>query len=235
MNSSRKTAIIAGVVFIIATVASLMGTSFLGSTLDGPDYLVQLAGNGNAVMTSALLTIIAALTSAGIAILLYPVLKRHNETLAMGAVGFRLIEAVFYLVNVTCLLSLLALGKEFVSAGSPATSEFQTLGNLILTVGDRSGFVIAVIAFALGAVMYYYVFYESKLIPRWLSGWGMIAAALILLEAVVTMFSGKPFAAAGITLLLVLPIALQEMVLAVWLIIKGFNPSAIASVSAKTG
>jgi hypothetical protein len=80
--------------------------------------------------------------------------------------------------------------------------------------------------------MYYYVFYRSKLIPRWLSGWGFIGAALLLSVALLTLFSGQPFSVSGIMILLVLPITLQEMVLAVWLIVKGFNPSAIASGSA---
>ncbi len=234
MDTTRRTAIIAGVLFIVATVASLMGTSVLGSILDGPDYLAKLAANGNQVTTGALLAILAAVTSASIAISLYPVLKKHNEALALGAVGFRLIESVFYLVDVLGLLVLWELSREFVNAGMPATSGLQSLGNLIVIMRDRAGFVIAVVAFALGAMMYYYVFYRSKLIPRWLSGWGMIAAALILLEALLTMLGGRPFTASGVTLLLVLPIALQEMVLAMWLIVKGFNPSAIAVQSAGT-
>ncbi len=229
MTSNRETARIVGILFIIATVAGLLGTSLTGSILGGPDYLVKISANENTVVAGALLEFIAAIGSASIAIFLYPVLKKYNEGFALAAVGFRLIEAVFYIVALISLPLLLALSKEFVSAGAPAASYFQTLGALILVVRDRAGFVFAVIAFCLGALMYYYIFYQTKLIPRWLSGWGIIAAVLLLSVVLRTLFSGQPFSVSGITILLVLPIAVQEMVLAVWLIVKGFNPSVIAS------
>jgi len=86
-------------------------------------------------------------------------------------------------------------------------------------------------AFTLGALMYYYIFYRSKLIPRWLSGWGFIAAALSLSQALSVLFGEEAFST--ISILLNIPILVNEIVLAVWLIVKGFDPSAIASGSAK--
>jgi Domain of unknown function (DUF4386) len=229
MNSSNKTAKWAGALFIIATAASLLGTGFTGSA-DAPDYLVRISANGSQIMIGALLAFIAAAGSASIAISLYPILKKYNEGLALGAVGFRLIEGVFYIVGIIGLLLLLTLSQEFVRAGAPGASYFQTLGALILAARNWANFVFGVISFCLGALMYYYVFYQSKLVPRWLSGWGLIAIALLLAMALLIMFGQEP---SGMTLLLALPIAVQEMVLAVWLIVKGFNPSAIASASAK--
>ena len=229
MNKNRGTAIIAGALFIIATVSSLLASGLTGSILTAPDYLVRISANGNQILVVALLEFIAAAGSASIAISLYPILRKYNEALALGAIGFRIMEGVFYIVGVLCLLLLLTLSNEFVKAGAPAASYFQTLGTLILAARDRAGFVLGVIAFCLGALMYYYVFYRSKLIPRWLSGWGLIGVVLLLSEALLTMFSGKPFSTSGITILMVIPIAVQEMVLAVWLIVKGFDPYAIAS------
>jgi len=104
----------------------------------------------------------------------------------------------------------------------------------LLTTRDSAGFIFAVIAFCLGALMYYAVFYRSKLIPRWLSVWGLIAIVLLLSAVFITLFDGDPYSISGTLIWLALPIALQEMVLAVWLIVNGFNPSAIASLSAKT-
>jgi hypothetical protein len=232
MNSDRKTAIIAGALFITATVASLVGTGFTGSLLDAPDYLVTISANGNRVIIGALLSFIAAATSSGIAIALYPLLKRFNEGLALGAVGFRLIEGVFYILGAICLLSLFTVGQQFVSAGGQGVSYLQTIGNLLLTMRDLAGFVFGVFAFCLGALMYYYVFYRSQLIPRWLSIWGLVAIVLLLAAVLLTMFDGEPFSIAGKLIFLALPIALQEMVLAVWLIVKGFDPAAIAAGSA---
>ncbi len=230
MNRNRKTAIIPGVLFIIATVASLLGTGFTQSILDAPDYLIKISADQNQVIVGVLFQFIAAATSAGIAISLYPILRRYSEGLALGSVGFRLIEGVFYIVAALCLLSLLSLSQEYVKAGAPAASYFQILGTLMLAARNWADFVFGVISFCLGALMYYYVFFQSRLVPRWISGWGLIGAALLLSMALLILFGEKP---TGITLLLALPIALQEMVLAVWLIVKGFNSSAIASEPAK--
>ena len=231
MNPNRKTAIIVGVLFITATVASLLSTGFTGSILDTPDYLSKISANENKIIIGALLQFIAAATSAGIAISLYPILRKYNEGLALGSVGFRLIEGVFYIVSALGLLSLLTLSQEYVKAGSPAASYFQILGALMLAVRNWAGFVFGATAFSLGALMYYYVFYQSKLIPRWLSGWGLIGIVLLLSMALLVTFGEEP---SGMTLLLAFPIFLQEMVFAVWLIVKGFNPSAVASLYANT-
>jgi hypothetical protein len=235
MNTERKTAIIAGVLFIAATAASLIGSGFTGSILGAPDYLARVASNGNRVMVGALLSFLAAAASSGIAISLYPVLRRFAEGLALGAVGFRLIEGVFYIVGAICLTSLVTVSQQFINAAGQSASCFQSLGHLLLTMRDLAGFVFGVLAFCLGGLMYYFVFYRSKLIPRWLSVWGIIALVLLLAAALLTLFDGEPFSVSGNLVFLALPIALQEMVMAVWLIVKGFDPSAIASLSSKTG
>ena len=233
MDTNRRTAIIAGVLFIIATAASLLGSGFTGSIVGAPDYLVQIAANKNLVVLGALLTFVAAAGSAGIAISLYPVLRKHNEGLALGAVGFRLVEAVFYIVGALALLSLLSLGQEYASAGSQAAPTLQALGTLLLAVRSWAGFVFGVISFCLGAAMYYYVMYRSRLVPRWLSAWGLAGLALLFSMALLIAFGERASGPSGLLVLLAVPLAIQEMALAVWLIVKGFNPSAIASLAAK--
>ena len=235
MNTNRKTAIITGIMFIIATAAGLLGNALTGSIVGAPDYLVQIAANKSLVLVGALLAVVAAGGSAGIAITLYPVLRKHNEGLALGSVGFRLIEGVFYLVSVLGLFSLLSLGQEYASAGPQAAPAVQVLGDLILAVRVWAGFVLAVIAFCLGAGMYYYVLYRSGLIPRWLSAWGLAGLALLFSMTLLTAFGERISGPSGMLVLLAVPIALQEMVLAVWLIAKGFSVSAVPSLSAKTG
>jgi hypothetical protein len=234
MTSSKTTARIVGALFITATAASLLGTSLTGSVVGAPDYLVQIAANKNLVVLGALLKFAAAAASAGIAIALYPVLRKHNEGLALGSVGFRLVEGVFYIVAALGLLSLLSLGHEYASAGPQAAPTLQVLGTLVLAVRNWAGFVYGVLFFCLGALMYYYVLHQSRLIPRWLSGWGLVAIALLFSMVLWIAFGERPSGPSGIQVLLALPIALQEMVLAVWLILKGFNPSAIASGSTTT-
>ncbi len=233
MNTDRKTAIIVGVLFLLG-FAGVFGPVIVKPILDNPSYLIKIFENKNQVMVGALCQLIMAFACAGIAIGLYPILKKHNESLALGAVGFRIIENVFQIVAALGLLSLLTLSQESVKADALAASAFQTVGALLLAVRFWTGLVLAHFGFGLGALMYYYVFYQSKLIPRWLSGWGLIAITLHLVGVFLTMFLQiDPFSTTP-TLLLSIPIGLQELTLAVWLIVKGFNPSAIASGAAKT-
>jgi Domain of unknown function (DUF4386) len=229
MNTYKKTARIAGILFIIATAAALLSTPFL-APVNTSNYLTAVSVQGNQVTIGALLAFIAAVASAGIAISLYPVLRKYHEGLALGAVGFRLIEGVFYIVGVIGLLILLTLSREFVKAGAPDIPYYQTLGALVLAGYHWSGNVGSLLAFCLGALMYYYIFYQTKLVPRWLAGWGIIGAAMCMIAGLLVMFRVvDPMSTPQVVL--ALPIAVQEMVLAVWLIVKGFNPSVIASRS----
>jgi hypothetical protein len=232
MNANKETARVAGVLFILATAAGVAGTGVLGSALDGPDFLSRLSLEGNRVLVGALLSFVAACASAGIAIALYPVLRKFNEGLALGSVGFRLIEAVFYIVGTLCLLSIFALSQESAGMGGQVGPYTETLGRLLRTAKDLAGFVLGVMAFCIGGGLYYVVFYRSRLIPRWLSGWGLIALVLLLAAVLITLVDGEPYSVSGNLVFLALPIALQEMVLAVWLIVKGFNASPIAAPSA---
>ena len=232
MNSYRKTAIIVGILFLVCTAASLLSFPFFGPILEGKDYLSKLFDSENMVITGALIEFIQAAAAAGIAIGLYPLLKKYNGALALGAVGFRVVECVFVLIGTLSLLSLLTLSQEFIAAGAPGASSFQTSGTLLLAVRDWSGNVISALAMCLGALMYYVILYKSKLIPRWLSGWGILGIVMGLAATVLGSFT-HDFSLGSVNTLLNVPIGLQEMVFAVWLIVKGFNASAITDLSAK--
>jgi hypothetical protein len=229
MDYYRKTAIIVGVLFIIATGADILSSQFLGP-MNATNYLVDVSANGGLVGTGALLLFIGGAAATGIAISLYPVLKKYNGGLALGAVGFRTFEGVLRFVAVCALLSLITLSQQFVKAGAPDSSYFQTLGVLLVAGYRWVANVGALLAFSIGCLLYYIIFYRTKLVPRWLSGWGLIAAILTMLSCLLTMLGlMAPFSTGQVVL--ALPMLPQEMVLAVWLIVKGFNPSVIASKS----
>jgi hypothetical protein len=229
MDSYRNYAISAGVLFIIADVVGFLSLPFMGP-VNATDYLVSVSTNANQVATVALLLFIGGAAAIGIAISLYPVLRKYNEGLALGAVGFRTVEGVFDFVAVISLLLLITLSQQFVSAGAPASSYFQTLGVLVDRGYHMASNVVKLMAFSIGCLLYYIIFYRTKLVPRWLSGWGVVAAIMTMLSALLAMFDLiAPFSTAQIVLNL--PILPQEIVLAVWLIVKGFNPSVIASKS----
>jgi len=229
MNSTRKIAVITGVIFIIATLAGILASP-LTPDLTGTDYLTQVSAHPNQMAGAVLLWIISAFTSVGIAISLYPVLKERNAGLALGSVIFRTIEGAFYMIGVVSLMSLLTLGQQFGTAGSDNHTSLQTIGNLLVSIRDHAA-LVAVFAFSVGAFMYYYLFFQSRLIPRWLSGFGIVAIILMMVACVLALFSGNRITS---YIPLAAPIAVQEIILGVWLIAKGFNPSAVASLPAKT-
>jgi len=221
MNTYRKTAIIVGVLFIIGTVAGILSVVLTGPILGDPDYLIKVAANENQIIMGALLVLIMGFPLAMVPVMLFPILKKHNEVLALGSVVFRgVLEAVMYIAIVINSLFLLMLSQEYVKASAPEASYFQTLGALLLGADGYLNDILGIV-FPIGALMLYYLFYQSKLIPRWLSAWGFLGAIPYLASFLLGMFGFE----LGI---LVLPLAVQEMVMAVWLIVKGFNPAAVA-------
>jgi hypothetical protein len=232
MNTTRKVAIVAGVLLITAWVTGAVCMGLTNPVLDAPDYLTQVSANANQITIGALLYFMMAVAGAGIALSLYPVLVKLNAGLAIGAVGLRIMEGAIYLVGVVAVLSLLTLSQQFVKAGAPSASSFQTLGDSLLAVNEQVN-VVGMSAFSIGALMYYYIFYRSKLIPQWLSGWGLVGALLALVASAFVMLRFiSPLSPPQI--IAYLPIGLQELVLGVWLIVKGFDPAAMPLESPKT-
>jgi hypothetical protein len=229
MNTYRKIAISVGVLFILATLTGPLLATPLTPDRTGTDYLTRFSEHTNQAAGGVLLWIISAFTGAGIAIALYPVLKQQNAGLALGSVIFRTLEAAFYLVEKVCLLSLLTLGQQFRTAGAADRTVLQAIGDLLVSV-DGHAALVAVFAFCVGGTMYYYLLFQSRLIPRWLSGFGIVALTLMTVACLLALFTGNLITS---YIPLAAPIAIQEVVLGVWLIVKGFNPSAIASLSAK--
>jgi hypothetical protein len=231
MNSSNKTARIVGVLYIIGTIAGMLSLILTGPILGDPDYLAKVSANEIQIIAGALFVLIMGFALAMVPVMMFPILKKYNEALALGYVVFRgALETVMYIVLAISWLFLIPVSQEYVKAGTPDVSYFQTLGTVILEGHDLIGPVQSIV-FCLGALIFYYLLYQTKLIPRWLSGWGLIAIIPYLTAGLLVLF-GLFGSLSTSEIVLVFPLALQEMVMAVWLIVKGFNPSAIASGSA---
>ena len=216
MEPSRTTAVATGTLFIVATVAALAAAA-VEPARTGTDYLTGVAAHPNRLAAAALLYLIAAGTSVGIAIALYPLLKQVNAGVALGSVVFRSIEAVFYTGAVVNLLSILPLGQQLATAPADSRASIHAIADSLLSMRDRST-LAGVFAFCVGALMYYALFYRSRLVPRWLSGWGIAGALLMLTACLLALFSDNPVTG---YVVLILPILVQELVLAAWLLIKG--------------
>jgi hypothetical protein len=175
-----------------------------------------------------LIELIWALAIVGIIVTLFPILKKYNETLALGFSALRFIEAISAIIHSIIGLSLLTLSQEYAATGFPDVSYFQTAGTLFLAARDWAFLIGAGLVWSLSALLLNYLLYQSKLIPRWLSVWGLVGAALSLANYLPQFFGIDSIE------ILFFPIAVQEMVFAVWLIVKGFNSSAIATLPTKT-
>ena len=188
MNTYRKTAIVVGVLYIIGTVAGVLSVIVTGPILGASDYLAQVAANPTQLTTGVLLVLLMGLPLAMVPVMLFPIFRKINEPLAVGYVVFRgALETVAYMALVITWLFLSIVAREYAAAGAPDTSYLQGLGS-VLKEGHDSITPILAFVFSLGALMLYYVLWQSKLIPRWISGWGVIAILLHLATAFLIMF-----------------------------------------------
>lgn len=212
MSADRKAAVWIGVLYIIGTVGMVLSVVFTGAVLSGPAYLAQVAAEPNRMALGVLLFLVAGLSLAMVPVVFWPIGKRYDETLAMGYVVFRGgIETVFYIITALLWLLLIALSKQ---------ADAGPLANFVRTTETVIWDQLIAIPFVLGALMFYVVLYQYRLVPRWLSTWALVGAALYIVAPIGSMF--------GLSLGVFMgPLAVQEMVMAVWLIAKGFEPSAI--------
>jgi len=231
MNSERKTAIIVGILFISATAAALLSGVFLGSIVESADGLAALSANRTPVILAVIFELIIACSVIGTGFMLFPVLRKYVESLALAYAGFRICEALMLVVGSISLLSLLTLSQE-IASGSMDTAVQQSAGAVLLAIRDWVWIVGPMIFLGLGGLSLYSVLFRSKLIPHWLSVWGLFGATLILLTGMLGLI-GLSGDTLSVSTALALPIGLQEMVFAVWLIVKGFNRKAIAPESAE--
>jgi len=226
----KKNAVIVGVLFIIATAFLFVGGAFYGPVLDTPDFLEVAYPNRTSATIGMLIEFTCILAIPLIPVFAFPVLRKHSQTLALGYLVFRLFEAVlFVLVDIT-KLSLINVSQLYLTADSASRAMIESIG-VTIQGWNEWGWVFYVLIFAFGALIFYTALYQSKLLPRWISIWGLLATVLMVASAVLAMF--EVTLPDAVFALLVVPIAVQEMVMALWLIVKGFNPSALAISAAR--
>jgi len=229
MNTYRKTSIVVGLLFIIGTVAGISSGVVTRPILGDSDYLAAVAANESSMVLGALLILVMGFPLAMIPVMMFPIFRKYNEPLALGAVVFRgVLEAVTYIVLATCWLLLIPVGQGFVNASAADAATFQALGTLITKTGYWTEHILALV-FTIGALMLYWLFFKTKLIPRWLALWGFVGAILYFVAPIANMFDPQHLALSlGVKWgNLMAPLAIQEMVFALWMIIKGFNTSEI--------
>lgn len=221
-SKDKRTARVVGVLFLVAMVASLAGGVLIASVLDVPDYFTAVVEREAQVLAGVVLELVNATAVIGIAVLLFPVLKRFSEALALGYVALRVIEVAIAVAAVVSPLALIALSRTYATAAPADAAALPLLGVGFLTVRAYLVGQLLGIFFSLAALILYYLLYRTRLVPRFLSVWGLIAVAAVFSWNVLELLGMH--VSAG--MVFGLPIILNEIVLGIWLIVKGFNPSA---------
>jgi len=232
MKSNKKAAKIVGVLFILAAVSAVAGVILYDPILNGSDYLVNGSKHANQVILGALMELILVVSAIGTATTMFPILRKYNETIALWHVCFRFLEAIVITVGVISVLSLLTLSREYVAGGAPDVASFQTSGTVLKAIHEWTFMLGPNFMLGINTMMYSYIFYKTKLVPRFIPIIGMTGAALVFVCALLVMFGviEQVSVWGGV---LALPVAANEMILAVWLIVKGFNPTALADLYSK--
>jgi hypothetical protein len=227
MNYSRTTARTVGVLFLAAMVGSLVGgVVFVEPYLAAPDYLMAVSENQTRVIVGVFLELINGLAVLGIGVLMFSILRAYDERTALGYLGLRIVESVFCCVIVISPLSLTTLSQAYVRAGASDASYYQAAGALSIAQRASVAGLLIPVFLGLGALVFYRALYQFRLVPRFISIWGFVGAVLILAMNVLLTF-GVDIGDVGLAL--ALPIILNEIFLGIWLIARGFSPSAIAS------
>jgi uncharacterized BrkB/YihY/UPF0761 family membrane protein len=206
-------------------VASLLGAGLVESILSAPDYLKEISENETQAIIGVLLELMNGVAVIGIGVIMFSILRKHNETTARGYLALRIVEAVFCCMIVITPLSLISLSQEYLKAEAADADYYQIAGSL--SIAERASVVnlLIPIFFSLGALLLYYSLYQTRLLPRFISVWGFVAAVLILTLNLLSTFGLE--LGMGISMIFALPIILNEIIMGIWLIAKGFNPSDV--------
>ncbi len=230
----RTTARMAGFLFLTATAAGVLSVVLLGplDTLHSPQ---SIADRAHRISAGAVMVLVMTLAIAMIPPTLFPVLKKHGEASALGYVASRIIEVVLLLPAAVGPLMMVAIGTAQSGAGTPANAAYLDTVRILTQTYDLWGHAGSLF-FCLSALLLNYLLYRSRLVPRWIAGWALVAVVPYLADAFLMMF-GLLAPSSAFHAVLVFPLALNEMVLAVWLLVKGFTapPSALTAHVADTG
>jgi len=224
MDSNRRNEIIIGVLFILAAVTAILGLALYQLILYDTDYIINGSANETQVIWGAFCELILAFSVIGTSVMMYPILNKENESLAIGYVCFRLLEATIIVIGIISLLSVVTLNQEFIKTINPNEISFLTAGKLLVAIHNGTFLLGPSLALGPSTLMMSYILYKSKLVPRFIYLQGLVGGPLIFAYALLVMFRVFPQISVWGTLLAI-PVYAFEITLAVWLIVKGFNSS----------
>ncbi|WP_062052884.1 DUF4386 domain-containing protein [Aquimarina longa] len=231
VSTIRKKSIVVGVLLVFSIVVGVLS---IDTVIDTPNNLTDVSIHTNAILIRALMHFILAIIYASIPIILYSLFKKVNANLAIGFLAFRIIAVTFMFMGWLSILLLLGLSKEFVTLNNSDLLYFQTLDNLLRLARNLINHIAMPLILSVGNILFYYILYQSKLVARWLSVSGIIVTLLSCVVASSLLMFNIIDIITPIYVTLTFPTALLEIVLAIWLITKGFNPNYLSSLDMLT-
>ena len=227
MTYSRKLALATGIFFVITIIASIPAQLVLYvPVLDDPRYIVG-AGADTRVFWGAFLEVITALACIGTAVALFPIVKRQNEAVAIGYVGVRVFEATIIVVGIASLLAVVTLRQHLAGAAGADTASLVAVGKSLVAIHDATFLLGPGLLAGLGnGLMLGYLMYRSGLVPRRMALLGLIGGPLVTASGIAVLF-GLYEQVSPVAAITAIPETLWELSLGIWLIVKGFNSSAI--------
>jgi hypothetical protein len=231
VSSHRKIALATGVFFIITFISAIAGLILYAPVLNDPDYVTG-AGADTRVFLGAFCEVILAITNIGTAVALFPIVKKQNEGVALGYVATRVLEGTIIVVGIISVLSVVTLRQDFAGAAGADAASLTTAGKSLVAIHDWTFLFGPDFCAGIGnGILLGYLMYTSGLVPRRMALLGVIGGPLAVASATLTLF-GLIEQTSALDFLLTLPEIAWELSLGIWLIVRGFNPSAIASLSA---
>ena len=227
MNSARKIALVTGVFFMITIIPSPIAQFVLyDSVLNDVDYIVGAGADAN-VRLGAFLEVIIAIAIIGTAVALFPLLKRQHEGFALGYVAARIFESAMIVVGIIGLLSVVTLRQEFAGVAGAEAASLVEVGRSLVAIHDWTFLLGPGLMPGLNDIMLGYLLYASRLVPRALALLGIVAAPVHFASFVAVLLGVIEAGSVGQGIASI-PVAAFEVILGIWLIVKGFNPSAVA-------
>jgi len=225
MNSNISSGRTVGVILLLTFILGVLINQFLqGPIIFSEDFLNKVAANSNQVILSVLLVLTSSILALVMAVILLPIFKQSNYSLAFLYLAFSVISFATYLIDNTVILTMLGLSKEYVAAGASEAGYFESIGAVFYQARWWTHYMTLLIS-SLPFFLFYYLFYQTKLIPRFVSIWGLLAVLLLLVEVLFSMYGQS------LGMILFLPMGLVQIFLAIWLIIKGLKSPARDSVA----
>ena len=231
MDSYRNAARMFGIFFILTFLSYGIGSGLILSIVNVPDFLSNVYSNQTQIVVGVILmALVHTYANIALPILMLPILRTNYKYLAYGYLSSAIAATIILVVGTLFLLLLLPLSEQYVNAGSNLISNFEIMG-ILLKKGGFYAYNMGMAIWSIGGLMFVSALYKSKLIPRAMSIWGIIGYIVLVFGSVLEIYGHHEV----VEIVSVIPGGLFEITLSIWLIVKGFDKSVVASMISKTG